>query len=427
MVFSTNHVSRWGAGGCSSWWGSSLWALLLGLQCLCGRAAAQDSLQVLPVDAATFVVARAPAHGDGIEGFVVDRDALVNSLRTRVLEEQGLGDLARVVAVRPAGTGMRRGISGFGSGDGLGDGLDPAEVLGFESAYRFAHRFAPPFEQLQAQLDLASLSVKSPGGELLYPLTGGLVLAIVLGLWALYRMVAVRLRFAQRRSNFVAAVSHELKTPLTAIRMYGEMLRDDLVESDEKRKEYYHTISAETERLSRLINNVLELSRLERRERPMDLRVGDVSQVVAEVVELFRPHAEREGVELRCRMASGLPAVGFERDALTQVLFNLLDNALKYGREGQPAPRIEVCCEPAQNGVMMSVRDFGPGVSHQHLHAIFEPFYRAQDELTRRQQGTGIGLSLVQGLCARMGGRVQGRNAAPGFEVRVILPTSGAA
>jgi two-component system phosphate regulon sensor histidine kinase PhoR len=87
-----------------------------------------------------------------------------------------------------------------------------------------------------------------------------LVVAVVVGLYALYRMVAVQVRFAERRGNFVAAVSHELKTPLTAIRLYAEMLRDGMIESDKKRSEYYSTITSETERLSRLINNVLELS-----------------------------------------------------------------------------------------------------------------------------------------------------------------------
>ena len=98
-------------------------------------------------------------------------------------------------------------------------------------------------------------------------LTASLARAVVVGLDALYRMVAVQLRFAERRNNFVAAVSHELKTPLTAIRVYSEMLRDGMVEQEDKKHEYYATITAETERLSQLINNVLELSRIELRER----------------------------------------------------------------------------------------------------------------------------------------------------------------
>jgi two-component system, OmpR family, phosphate regulon sensor histidine kinase PhoR len=235
-------------------------------------------------------------------------------------------------------------------------------------------------------------------------------------------MTAVQVRFAQRRSNFVAAVSHELKTPLTAIRMYGEMLRDGMVESAEKRDEYYATITAETERLTRLINNVLELPRLERRERPVQIVVGDVAPIVREVADAFRPHAEREGFALTVAAEPGLPAVRFDRDALTQVLFNLLDNAVKYGRGRERCIAVR-CAADEQGGVRIAVADRGGGVDDGQLAAIFEPFYRAQNELTRTQQGTGVGLALVRGLVARMHGRVEGRNLQPGFEVRVTLPS----
>jgi two-component system phosphate regulon sensor histidine kinase PhoR len=347
---------------------------------------------------------------------VVDRDALVATLRTRVLEEQGLGKLAHVAAVKPArkpawGSSLSK-RNNYDSDD---------EYLGFGSTYAFSHRFAAPFERLSARVDLAPLDADAEDGRLLYLLVLGLACTIVLGLYALYRAVAVQVRFAQRRNNFVAAVSHELKTPLTAIRMYGEMLRDDLVENESKRREYYATISAETERLSRLINNVLELSRLERDERPVQLIVGDLGSVVHEVVGTLRPHVEREGFQLDVRVAPDLPAARFDRDALTQVLFNLLDNALKYGRTGSER-RIEVRCQPAQGGVQLSVADRGPGVAKHQLGAIFEPFYRAQNELTRTQPGTGIGLSLVRGLVQRMQGHVEGLNREPGFEVRITLP-----
>ena len=206
------------------WLIAPLMALLF---CISARALAQaeepSALEVFAADDATFVVQRRRPQGDAIEGFVVDRDALVATLRTRVLEEQGLGKLAHVAAVNPARKpGWGRSLSKVASNS-------DDEYLGFGSTYAFSHRFATPFERLQARVDLAPLDADAEDGRLLYLLVLGIACTIVLGLYALYRAVAVQVRFAQRRNNFVAAVSHELKTPLTAIRMYGEMLRDDLL------------------------------------------------------------------------------------------------------------------------------------------------------------------------------------------------------
>src|SRR5439155_23440190 len=149
------------------------------------------------------------------------------------------------------------------------------------AAFVYQHRFAEPFADLTARLALRPL----PGvGSVtyVYALCGLLLATGVLGLAALYRMVSVVVTFAERRSNFVAAVSHELKTPLTAIRMYGEMLRDGMVPSDAKRDEYYRHITVESERLSRLINNVLEFSRLEKGTRDVTLATAPLAPVVRE-------------------------------------------------------------------------------------------------------------------------------------------------
>jgi signal transduction histidine kinase len=380
-----------------------------------GASAQSSDFTVKQIASDAVAVFRHRDGQEGIEGFVVDSGALVDTLRKRVLVEQGLGDLARVRAVEPHPT--RSLWSTRSAASSKYD--DARELAGFESAYHFQHRFAAPFDAIEARLDLAPLDDQG-AADLLYAFALALALAIVLGLYALYRMAAVRVRFAERRNNFVAAVSHELKTPLTAIRMYSEMLRDGMVEGEHKRQQYYNTITAETERLSRLINNVLELSRLERRERPVQLVAADVTPLVREVVEVFRPHAEQSGFELELWDEPNLPAALFDRDALTQILFNLLDNALKYG--AAPERRIVVRCERSEHGgVRVSVADQGQGVDDSQLSAIFEPFYRAQTELTRTQQGTGIGLALVRGLCTRMQAHVLGRNRNPGFEVQVTL------
>jgi signal transduction histidine kinase len=293
------------------------------------------------------------------------------------------------------------------------------------AAYRYRHRFAEPFDALTASLALAPLGgVAGPGP--LYALSALLALTATAGLFALYRMAALAMAFAERRSNFVAAVTHELKTPVTAIRLYGEMLRDDLVPSHDKRREYYRTITAESERLGRLVDDVLELARLEKGARPMQLTAGALGPVVDEAMELLRPQAERAGFALRTAVEPGLPRVRFDRDALLQVLGNLVDNALKYAR-GAREPAIEVACRQEAGRVWLAVRDHGPGVASAQLPLLFEPFHRGVDERVRTTQGTGLGLALVQRLVERMGGAVEGRNApGGGFEVRIALPAADA-
>jgi len=277
----------------------------------------------------------------------------------------------------------------------------------------YAHTFDAPFAGMTASLWMKP--VPDQGGSVAWILGLSLALGLVglVGLAAVGGQVLATVRFAERRSNFVAAVSHELKTPLTAIRMYAEMLRDDLVESDEKRHGYYEIITSESERLTRLIQNVLELAKLERGTRSLRPEVGDPAAVLSEVARTLGPHAAERGFNLEVAVSGPLPAARFDRDALTQVLVNLVDNAIKFSSDAQDR-WIVLEAEAAEDGVCLRVRDHGPGVPARHLRRIFEPFYRGERELTRRTQGTGIGLALVDGLVRGMGGRVSAWNAREG-------------
>src|SRR5690606_6696591 len=193
----------------------------------------------------------------GAEGFVVDNALLVETLKQRVLGARGLSEVVDVAPI-------------------AGRGYEPLSDGNTGNVYE--HVFAQPFSSLSATLRLAPLEV--PWTErLLLPLTFTLGALCILGLWALYRVVATQLEFSRRQSNFVAAVSHELKTPLTAIRMHGEMLQEGLVESEEKAHEYYKTITSQAERLSRLIGGVLLLSKIEQGE-PSRAQAGDLSQAI---------------------------------------------------------------------------------------------------------------------------------------------------
>jgi signal transduction histidine kinase len=329
------------------------------------------------------------------QGLLLDRAALGRWLVAEVIERRGLAGAV---------------VAGFGE--------DPTPGPGAV----FRHRFAEPFDALSLRLALAPL----PGAGSATPITLLAALVLVagsLGLLAVDRMVKVVVEFAERRASFVAAVSHELKTPLAAIRMYAEMLRDDLVPSEARRRDYYRTLTDESERLSRLIGNVLEFSRLEKGNRELRLVTSDLAACLAEAAERLRPHAEREGFSLQVEVEPGLPALRLDRDALVQVLFNLVDNATKYARDGG---RREIVIEARRHRgqVTLAVRDFGPGVPPRQLARIFEPFYRAERELTRRAKGTGIGLALVKELAERMGAAVRGANAVGGgLRVELAWPT----
>jgi len=287
--------------------------------------------------------------------------------------------------------------------------------------YVVSHGFAPPFDALRAELAVEPLPGLDRSRDI--QILAGLLLGVtVAGLLAIYRMSAVVVHFAERRSNFVAAVTHELKTPLTAIRMYADMLRDGMATSEEKRDEYYRTIGSESERLSRLIDNVLEFSRLEKGGRELTWVVGGLEDVLDEVAGKLRPHLQHAGFELVVELESGLPPVRYDRDAVVQMLFNLVDNALKYARDARPRRVVLRCAREADGRVTLSVRDFGPGVPRRQLTRVFEPFYRGEAELTRRTQGSGIGLALVKDLAQAMGAAVRGVNAeGGGFRVSIAF------
>lgn len=353
-------------------------------------------------------------------------------------------DESRLVLVRTVLTGergYRQGlvldVAGLGAWlreRGLGADTLPGASLEFAAPAvaapappgSFAHRFAEPFAGLVVTLVLPPLP-DSQSAAVVVRLSLLLAVAAAVALIALYRMVAVALRYAEQRSRFVAAVSHELKTPLTAIRMYGEMLRDGLVPTDEKRAEYYRTITGESERLSRLIDNVLEFARAGRGEARLALRSGPLAGELPALCDALRPQAAEAGFALEVSAAPDAPPVSYDRDAVAQILVNLVDNALKYAR-GSSHRVVRVRCDPEEGGVALRVRDFGPGVAPRDLERIFELFRRGDGEPARATRGTGLGLALVRSLAHRMGARVSARNAeGGGLEVSVVFPSAAGA
>ncbi len=214
------------------------------------------------------------------------------------------------------------------------------------------------------------------------------------------------------KAEFVANVSHELKTPLSVVRMFAELLLTKRVRSEEKQEQYLELICRESERLSALIENVLDFAALERGKREFQMREGRLEDVVARAIDTFRYRIENEGGEVRLDAASELPPVMLDEQAVLLSVINLLDNAVKYGR-GTP---VEVRIRREDGVLRVAVRDHGPGIPKSDLKRVFERFYR-----TRKNEsdvrGSGIGLSLVKHIAEAHGGRAWAENAEDGGAV----------
>jgi len=248
--------------------------------------------------------------------------------------------------------------------------------------------------------------------------------------YGVYRLGLQQIELATQRSDFVSAVSHELKTPLTAIRMYGEMLRAGWVQDEGRRQAYYDFIFFESERLSRLIANVLQLAHLTNHDAPLTLKEYTLRQLLDVVRSKVSTQAEAAGFELRFVEEGAAPdlvaaSVLADEDAFVQIVINLVDNALKFSANAEPK-RIDVGLRlhpsPPRQAVLF-VRDYGPGVARDQIQRIFQLFYRAEDELTRQTKGTGIGLALVKALAVQMHAQVHLHNHHPGAEFQLIMPT----
>jgi two-component system phosphate regulon sensor histidine kinase PhoR len=229
-----------------------------------------------------------------------------------------------------------------------------------------------------------------------------MVATILVGLSFLIYAIIKEQRANQLKSDFISNVSHELKTPLSLIRMFGELIALGKLKSPEKGKEYAEIITREAERLSRLIDNVLDFARIERGKAAYDFQPGDLGEVVARSVDVYR---HREGVKLTVSIDEEIPLTLIDENAMTLVLLNLLDNAVKYGGD-KPEIGVTLRCLPQEGLLRLEVSDRGPGIPRDEQRRIFDRFYRARAARTRNTRGSGIGLSLVKHIAESHGGRV---------------------
>ncbi len=272
----------------------------------------------------------------------------------------------------------------------------------------------------QVALYLPSSGLGQGGGVLLFGslLVGSFVAAILFGgglmLWETRRHA----RDALRKTSFVANVSHELKTPLTTIRMYTELLREQLPDGERCRR-YTDVIDVECQRLTRLVNNVLDFSRLEQGLRHYRTERFDAREVIAELLDRQQHRIAEADMELDLHLPPAPAPIDWDRDALEQTLLNLLDNALKYARDGGYLG-VHVAAE--ERGLTVRVCDHGPGVPEAHRDRVFDKFHRVDDSLTTRHPGSGLGLSIARQLARAQGGELRYVAQQRGGCFELVLP-----
>ncbi len=233
----------------------------------------------------------------------------------------------------------------------------------------------------------------------------GLALVLSLTLFAAYllwRDVKRELRLSEMRSHFVSSVSHELKTPLTSIRMFAETLRLGRFTDRKKQDDYLETIVEESERLTRLVDGVLDFSQIEQGRKTYRLRKASIADVVRATVRAVEYPLKREGFDLRVRIEDDAEA-RLDPDAVQQALLNLVVNAMKYSGESR---EIDLRLSSQDGQARIEVQDRGLGIPREEQARIFESFYRVGTEENRRIPGAGLGLALVQHVAKGHGGRV---------------------
>jgi signal transduction histidine kinase len=283
-----------------------------------------------------------------------------------------------------------------------------------------SYTLSPGFFGVEMELDPSrSFTANSTPVALIL---GGMCLILVLTILSGYlflRGVNRELQMAELRSHFVASVSHELKTPLTAIRMFAETLVLGRARDETARSEYLETIVNESERLARLVDNVLDFSKIEQGKKIYRMRLAGLPGVVRSAARAMQYPLSQQGFELKVSVDDHLPPVSADADALEQAILNLLSNALKYSKDSR---QIELCCGRKDGHAVIAVTDHGIGISPDDQTRIFEKFYRVRSTDTDSIAGTGLGLTLVKHIAAAHGGLVDVQSV-PGegstFSIRI--------
>ena len=379
-----------------------------------------EPMEFALLDSGHFVLFRRVWHSNEryVQGILIDQPNFIEGLIAPAFRESSLSSMSKLI-VAYRGSILKNFAADYSR-------LYRPSTEQASNELLYQSRLIAPFGDIELIYALARLPVGAGGQVIIW---SAVVLAIVLvgGCLMLLRLGQRQLALARQQQDFVSAVSHELKTPLTSIRMYAEMLREGWADKA-KRKTYYDFIFYEAERLTRLINNVLQLARMSRNEQAGTLTDMTVGEVLAELKPRLESQLEPSEFDL---LITGTQEVESARikidiDWFIQIFINLVDNAVKFSANGAQK-RIDIRCQQMQDGkIQFSVRDYGPGIDPDQMKKIFKLFYRSENELTRETVGTGIGLALVHQLASAMQTEVDVVNCEPGAEFRLRIASLAA-
>ncbi len=318
---------------------------------------------------------------EAVVGFAVDLNWVEHHLLPQCTAEMGMG----------TNVGLR-----WKSTEGPTREANSSEVrVGFGTLYPFWELNVPVRSDESRQVAARHDMLIYAGSTLL------ILCVLVLGVFLLIRDVSREHRLTQLRADFVSSVSHELKTPLTLIRLYAETLSYGSDAPEEERRTYYQIITRESERLSHLIEKVLDFSRIERGQKEYHMQEGDLAPVVGRAVEVYGQYLRRRGFSVKADLQADVANVLFDPDAVSEALLNLMDNAAKYSGDSKA---VAVRLRSQDDEVILEVEDRGIGIPASEREKIFQRFY--QGRAGAEKGSYGLGLFIVKHIMDAHGGRV---------------------
>lgn len=349
-----------------------------------------------------------------VQGLLLDSEVFLTGLIRPAFNDSTLSSMGQLI-VAYQGNVIKKFDAKKVRGTDSSSSKLPGDLL-------YQTRIVAPFSNMELLFRVSTLPLGA--GAKVITISGSvLLLVLVVGFWMFYRLGVKQIILGEQQQNFVSAVSHELKTPLTSIRMYGELLREGWVDED-KKKTYYDFIFNESERLSRLINNVLQLARVTKNEQQARRVNLSIAMLLEDNLVRIKSQLEPEGFSLQLNIDEDVKQsyINVDGDWLTQILINLVDNAIKFSSDAEQKVIVLGVRRMANKTILLTIRDFGPGIAKDQMRKIFKLFYRSENELTRETVGTGIGLALVHQLIKGMDGDIGLVNCDPGVEFKLNFP-----